>query len=38
MSGLDDDAGFSEKELLLLVLATIALLMFASAFILVIGG
>lgn len=34
----DDDSGFSEKELLLFVLTAVALLMAASAFVLVIGG
>jgi len=38
MSSIDDDSGFSEKELLLFVLVIIALMMFASAFVLVIGG
>ena len=34
----DSDSGFSEKELMFLVLVAVALLMFASAFVLVIGS
>jgi hypothetical protein len=37
MDEFDDDSGFSEKELLLFVLVAIAVLMGASAFVLVIG-
>jgi len=33
-----DDGGFSEKELLLLVLVAIAVLMALSAFVLVVGS
>jgi len=36
--GDSEDSGFSEKELLLFVLVAIALMMFVSAFVLVVGG